>query len=269
MKIYCNNKLLDKEAIAEIFEPGFLFGWGVFETLRAYNGQVPFLNLHIARLNDGLNALGIEEVKTDFAGQIVALLKANQLDDAYIRITAYKKRESTGVLIYADKFGYYPKETYAKGFTAIISPYKRNTQNPFSQVKSLSNLENRLSWYEAQKQKKDEALVLNEKDFLTGGSRSNLFIVKNGEVITPALAKGAFYGITRKIVINELKKSRIRVTEKEITLEDLFSCDEAFLTSALLEVMPLVECGNTKVGNGEAGSITLKTLSQYRNLCVI
>jgi len=264
MKIYCNNNLIDRESIAEIFEPGFLFGWGVFETLRAYKGEVPFLDLHVARLKDGLNAIGIEEVKIDFAKQIDALLKANKLEDAYIRITAYKKRESTGVLIYVDKFGYYQQETYEKGFTAIVSPYKKNSQNPFSQIKSLSYLENRLSWYEAQKQKKDEALILNEKDNLVGGSRSNLFIVKKGEVIIPSLAKGAFYGITRKVIINELKNSRIKVLEKEITVEDLTSCDEAFLTSALLEVMPLVECGGQAISSGKPGKMTKEILSQYR-----
>ncbi|MFA5272109.1 MAG: aminotransferase class IV [Candidatus Omnitrophota bacterium] len=266
MKIYCNDNLVDKESIAEIFEPGFLFGWGVFEVLRAYNAGVPFLDLHVARLNDGLNALGIEELKIDFSKQIAALLKANKLKDAYIRITAYKKRESTGVLVYADKFGYYQQDAYEKGFTAIISPYKKNSQNQFSQIKSLSYLENRLSWYEAQKQKKDEALILNEKDNLVGGARSNLFIVRNQEIITPSLSKGAFYGITRKIIINELKKSRIKLTEKEITIEDFLSCDEAFLTSALLEVMPLVECGNSVIGNGKPGEITLKVLKQYRSI---
>lgn len=266
MKVYCNSKLVEKETLEEVFEPGFLFGWGVFETLRAYKGKVPFLDLHVARLNDGLNTIGIEELKIDFVKQIDALLKANKLEDAYIRITAYKKRESTGVLIYVDKFGYYQQDVYEKGFIAIISPYKKNTKNPFSQVKSISNLENRLSWFEAQKQKKDEALILNEKDNLSGGSRSNLFIVKNGEIITPTLAKGAFYGITRKVVINELKNSRIKVLEKEITIEDLFSADEAFLTSALLEVMPLVECGNGAIGNGKPGEITLRILKQYRSI---
>jgi branched-subunit amino acid aminotransferase/4-amino-4-deoxychorismate lyase len=269
MKVFCNSKLVEKENLEEVFEPGFLFGWGVFETLRAYKGEIPFLDLHAARLNDGLNTIGIEEVRIDFDKKIKELLRANKLEDAYIRITAYKKRESTGVLIYADKFGYYQEEAYEKGFTAIISPYKRNTGNPFCQVKSISNLENRLSWYEAQKQKKDEALILNEKDFLIGGSRSNLFIVKDGGVTTPSLAKGAFYGITRKAVINELKNSKINVLEKEITIEDLLSCEEAFLTSSLLEVMPLVECDQTKIGQGIPGELTLKILAQYRKLCEI
>lgn len=266
MKIYCNNNLIDKESCPEIFEPGFLFGWGAFETLRSYQGKIPFLNLHIARLNDTLNALGIEEIEIDFKGKIEELLKINNLEDAYIRITAYKKRTSTGILIYVDEFGYYQPQTYEKGFTAILSPYKKNSQDNFLQIKSLSYLENRLSWFEAQKQKKDEALVLNEKDFLIGGSRSNLFIVKNKEVLTPPLNKGAFYGITRKVLINELKESKIEVLEKEITVKDLLSADEAFLTSSLLEVMPLVEYDGKNIAGGKPGKMTNSFLSDYRKL---
>ena len=267
MKIFCNSKLIEKESLEEIFEPGFLFGWGAYETLRAYSGKVPFLDLHVARLNDALNALGIEEPKIDFKTRINELLKVNKLEDAYIRITAYKKRASTGVLIYADKFGYYPQSAYEKGFTAVISPYKRNIKNNFYTIKSLSYLENRLSWFEAQKQKKDEALVLNEDGFLSGGSRSNLFIIKNQEAITPSIESGAFDGITRKIVISELKKMDINVKEDKISIEDLFSCaSEAFLTSALLEAMPLVECDNKAISNGKPGDITIRILKQYKNL---
>ncbi len=265
MKVYCNGNIIEKERLAKIFEPGFLFGWGVFETLRAYKTRVPFLKEHIGRLNDGLNALGIEEAKIDFKTNIDELLKVNNLEDAYIRITAYKKRESTGIIIYVDKFGYYGQSAYEKGFKAVISPYKRNSQNHFAQIKSLSYLENRMSWYEAQKRNKDEALVLNEKEQLTGGSRSNLFIVKGKEVITPPLAQGAFYGITRKIIISGLKDRQIKISEKEIKLEDLYSCDEAFLTSALLEVMPLVECDNRAIGEGVPGEMSLEILSQYRS----
>jgi branched-subunit amino acid aminotransferase/4-amino-4-deoxychorismate lyase len=268
MKVFSSGKIIEKENLEEIFEPGFLFGWGVFETFRAYGGKIPFLKEHVGRLNDGLNALGIEEVKLDFKTKIEELLKANSLDDAYIRITAYKKRETTGVIIYVDKFGYYPKEAYEKGFSAIISPYKRNSENCFAQIKSLSYLENRMSWYEAQKRNKDEAIVLNEKGIITGGSRSNLFIVKDKEVFTPALASAAFYGITRRAVMNSLKNSQTKVREKDITLEDLYTCDEAFLTSALLEVMPLVECEAKVIGKGTVGATTLAIMAQYRSTLV-
>jgi branched-subunit amino acid aminotransferase/4-amino-4-deoxychorismate lyase len=228
---------------------------------------VPFLDLHTTRLNDSLNILGIKEVKIDFAKEIKQLLSLNNLENAYIRITAYKKRESTGTIIYVDKFGYYPQSAYEKGFSAVISPYRRNLYNSFYNLKSLSYLENRLSWFEAQKVNKDEALIINEDGFLVGGSRSNLFIVKDANVLTPSLESGAFDGITRKIVIGELKKIKIKVEEKEISLEDLFSCaNEAFLTSSLLEIMPLVECDGKALGNGKPGKIAHKLLEQYRSI---
>lgn len=267
MKIFCNSKFIEKENLEEIFEPGFLFGWGVYETLRAYKGKVPFLSLHIDRLNKNLELLGIGKVDLDFTGKIKQLLYENKLEDAYIRITAYKKRESTGLIIYIDKFGYYPKETYEKGFSAIISPYRRDTKSPFSQIKSLSYLENRMSWSKAQKVNKDEALLFNQEDYLIGGSRSNLFLVKGKEIITPSIKSGAFAGITRQLLINELMDLRVKIKEKELTLEDLYDANEAFLSSSLLEVMPLVECGSKKIGDGKPGSITAEVLSQYRELC--
>ncbi|MDD4182322.1 MAG: aminotransferase class IV [Candidatus Omnitrophica bacterium] len=267
MKIFCNSKLIEKETIEEVFEPGFLFGWGVFETMRAYRAKLPFLSLHIDRLNKNLEILGIDKINLDFTDKIKQLLCENKLEDAYIRITAYKKRNSTGIIIYTDKFGYYPDETYDKGFSAIISPYRRDTKSPFSQIKSLSYLENRMSWFHAQKANKDEALLLNQEDYLIGGSRSNLFLVKGKEIITPSVKSGAFAGITRQLLINELMDLRLKIKEKELTLEDLYDSNEAFLTSSLLEVMPLVECGSKKIADGKPGSITAKVLAQYRELC--
>ncbi|MFA5008393.1 MAG: aminotransferase class IV [Candidatus Omnitrophota bacterium] len=266
MKVFCNSKFVEKETLEEIFEPGFLFGWGAYETFRAYKGNIPFLSLHTDRLNKNLEIIGIGKIDLDFTGKIKQLLRENKLEDAYIRITAYKKRNSTGLLIYADKFGYYPPETYTKGFSAVISPHRRDTKSPFSQIKSLSYLENRMSWFEAQKVNKDEALLLNRQDYLIGGARSNLFLVKGKEVVTPSIKSGAFAGITRQLLINELMHLRARIKEKELTLEDLYDADEAFLTSSLLEVMPLVECGSKKIGDGNPGNTTMEILASYREL---
>jgi len=266
MKIFCNTTFVEKESLAELFEPGFLFGWGAFETLRAYHGKIPFLALHIRRLNDSLTVLGIDAVALDFEGVLKELLKVNALEEAYIRITAYKKRNSTGVLIYTDTFGYYPQSVYAKGFTAIVSPYRKATQSPFAQIKSLSFLEHRMSWHEAQKAGRDEALVLSQQNHLIGGSRSNLFLVKGKQIFTASDKSGAFAGITKHVLIRDASSLRLKVRQADITLEDLYDSDEAFLTSALLEVMPLVECGSKKIGIGAPGKITSKLLAHYREL---
>jgi len=266
MKIYCNGDVIEKDALAEIFEPGFLFGWGVFEPLRTYGNNIPFLSEHIERLNNSLELLGLEKINIDWKKTIRDLLDQNNLEDGYVRLTAYKKRKGIGLLIYVDKFGYYPNEVYGKGFSAIISPYRRCGKNICSQVKSLSYLANRISWLKAQQAKKSEALVLNPKGTLAGGSRSNLFIVKESRVVTPTIDCGAFSGITRGIVIKILKDLDIKIKEDKLSLDDLSSANEAFITSSLMEVMPLVECEGKSIGDGKPGEITLKVLSEYRKI---
>ena len=266
MKIYCNKELKEKDTLEEVFEPGFLFGWGVFETMRAYQGNIAFLDDHAKRLNRGLDLLGIEKVDLNWDETIKNLFKENGLEDAYIRITAYKKRKETGVLIYTDVFGYYTKETYEKGFTAITSSHKRNQDDVCSKVKSISYLNNRLSWFEAQKKKKSEALVLNYQGNVVGGSRSNMFLINNGTAFTPSVKSGAFDGITRKKTIEILDKLGIEVKEKDITTDDILSCEEAFLTSSLLEIMPLVEVDDKKIKDGLPGKITKQIHAQYKEL---
>lgn len=266
MKIYDNGKVVDKESLGDVFEPGFLFGWGIFEVLRAYKGKIPFLNLHIKRLDKSLALLEIGKVDLDWKSAICNLLKDNGLDDAYIRITVYKKRQGVGVLIYVDKFEYYKEDTYKKGFKAIISSYRRCSKNICSQAKTLSYLPNRFAWHQAQKKKKAEALILNPNGSLAGGSRSSLFLVKDNKAITPSIEDGAFCGITREIVIDILKKLNIEIKEEVISVEDLFSCSEAFITSSLMEVMPLVECDDKLFDKGMPGEVTLKVLSEYRKL---
>lgn len=266
MKVYANGSVVDKDRVSEVFEPGFLFGWGVFEVLRAYGREVPHLDLHMERLNKSLQLLGIEAPDTDFGKEIESLIETNNVDDAYIRITVYKKRKGSGVLIYADKFGYYPPEMYEKGFRAVISPYSRNSHGIFSRVKSLSYLENRMSWYQAQKAGCDEAVVLSLEGFLAGGARSNLFFVKGGEAFTPSLQDGAFDGVTRKIVIKILAGMGVKLHQEKIAVEQLFSCDEAFLTSSLLEVMPLVECEGKALGKSCPGKLALEVGRKYKQI---
>lgn len=264
MKIYCNGELIAKEEIKEVFEPGFLFGWGVFEPLRAYKGNIPFLSEHLNRLNRSLDLLNIDKIDLEWEKIIKDLFKKNNLEDAYLRITVYKKRNGAGCLIYADKFGYYNQETYEKGFRAIVSAQKRSVDSISSKVKSISYLDNRISWLGAQQANNDEALVLNSDGFLAGGSRSNLFLVKDKIVFTPSLKDGAFDGITKEVVKGIAKRLDLSIEEKRLKIEDLFNSDEAFITSALMEVMPLIECEDRKIGKGIPGELTLKILSEYR-----
>jgi len=266
MKVYSNGDLVQREDLKEIFEPGYLFGWGVFEPIRVYGDNISFLDEHIKRLNDGLGLLGLEKASVDFEEEIWKVINANDVEDAYLRLTAYKKRQSTGLLIYADSFGYYTDEVYEKGFTCVVSPHRRNPEDLSSKVKSLSYLQNRVSWLEAQKRKKSEALMLNLNNKVCGGSRSNLFIINDNQLITPPLKSGAFSGITREKVLELAKDLNIEIVERAIENSEINLSSEAFITSALMEVMPLVEFEDKPIGNGKPGSLTNQLLSEYRTL---
>ncbi|MFH1504927.1 MAG: aminotransferase class IV [Candidatus Omnitrophota bacterium] len=256
MKIYLNDKLVEKEGVEEIFEPGFLFGWGVFETLRAYKGRVLFLGEHLGRLRQGLGFLELDYPEIDFKKIIDNLLVENNLSNAYVRITVYKKRKSIGVSIYADEFNYYKEDTYQKGFTVVFSPFIRYSQDPFLKIKSISYVKSRLAWHFAQKQGKDEAIFLNEQGFIQEGSRSSVFFVKDNVVFTPCLECGLLEGVTRNKIIDICKKENIKIVEGEFKKEDFLSADESFITSSLMEVMPI----------GSTGALTKKIHSHYKNL---
>lgn len=264
MKIYFNGRFTEKDTVNAIFEPGFLFGWGAFEALRTYSKKIPFLPEHVQRLNNSLDLLGINKIDVDFRKIIEEALIKNNLDNAYVRITVYKKRSGVGIIVYTARSGYYPESIYKKGFSAVVSQNRIDTASLSFKIKSLSYLEKRLCWHKAQEAKKDESLILNLDGVLTGGSRSNLFLIKNNQAFVPSSECGVFDGITKKIVNRILKDIDIEIIEKKLTLDDLCMADEVFLTSALLEVMPLVEVQGRKISIGKPGEITLKTLLLYR-----
>ena len=266
MKVYLNGNILDTNSIGDILEPGFLFGWGVFETLRVYNSKPAFLKEHIQRLKDGCNKIALLCPRISFQNQIRILLKENKLSNAYCRITVFKKRTSAGVVIYVATFTYYNEDEYKKGFKAIISSFVRNSKYPLVGVKSISYLENRLAWKMAQDKGRDEAIFLNENGILTEGSRTNVFFIKNNIVYTPSLSCGMLNGITRQKVISIIKRKRFILRKGKFKLKDLLSCDEAFLTSSLMEVMPLVEVNGKAIKSGKPGPITRQIRMWYKKL---
>lgn len=268
MKVYLNEEIVDKENLNEVFEPGFLFGWGAFETLRVYGEKIPFLDMHLERLKKGLNFLELEYPQVNFKEVIDNLLSENKLEDAHVRITVFKKRKSPGVIVYAAEFDYYKEDSYQRGAKAIFSSFRRYSQDPFLRAKSISYAKSRVSWFNAQKQGKDEAIFLNEKGFIQEGSRSNVFFIKNKDVFTPSIECGVLDGVTRRVAIDICRREGIKVIEGEFSKEDLLPCDEAFLTSSLMEVMPLVECEGKILGGGRPGKITLEILAFYRNICI-
>jgi branched-chain amino acid aminotransferase len=264
MKVYVNGEFKEKDGFNEVFEPGFLFGWGVFEPLRVYDGKAAFLDEHVSRLNNSCRLLSLDIPKTDWHSEINKLLKENNLTSAYVRLTVYKKRKDTGVLIYMDDFRYYVPAAYDNGFTSIISATRRNENDIACKVKTISYLNNRLAWHEAQGKGKDEALMLNLKGNFTGGSRSNLFLMNNGNLITPTLEDGALCGITRQIVLELASSAGLKVEQRPINEGELYDAQEAFVTSSLLEVMSLVSCNDRFIGTGKPGEITMQLHKKYK-----
>jgi len=264
MNIYLNGNYRQKEEVKELLEPGFLFGWGVFETLRVYNKTPAFLTDHLNRLKKGAEYIGLAYPAIDYAGVVKALLQKNKLNDAYLRISLFKQRDQTGVLIYVDTFTYYPEEDYKKGYTIVVAPYRRHPQSLYSKVKSISYLESRLAWFYAQQQKKDEAVFLSTEELVQEGSRSNIFMVKDNTVRTPSLMCGILDGITRRQTLNIIQDLGLTCAEGAFPVQEFIAADEVFITSSLMEIMPVREVENQPIGQGSAGPVTLRILKEYR-----
>lgn len=263
MDVYFNGKIVKESEMEDILEPGFLFGWGAFETLRVYNKKTAFLDEHLKRLKEGLYFLGLEYPAVDFNKEISFLLNKNKLADAYLRITVFKKRKSVGVIIYVSEFNYYKDEDYKKGFKVIFSPFVRYSRDEFLKVKSISYVNSRVSWFLAQKKEKDEAVFLNERGFIQEGSRSNIFFVKKGVIFTPSLECGLLAGVTRKAIIDICRQIGIKIKEGKFKREELLSSDEIFLTSSLMEVMPVCEIEGNSLDVSKF-TLTFKILKKYR-----
>ena len=266
MKVYLNGSIQQSKTAGDILESGLLFGWGVFETLRIYQGKPAFLQDHIKRLKKSCQKIFLQLPKVDFGNKIKALLKANRLSDAYCRITIFKKRLRTGVLITVTPFFQYNKDNYKKGFKAMVVPFVKSSKNLLTDIKSTSYLENMIARKIAENRGNQEAIFLNESGFLAEGSRSNLFFIKGESAYTPSLECGILNGITRQKVIEIIKSQKLRLRIGKFKLGELLSCDEAFLTSSLMEIMPLVEVNKKPIQNREPGMITYSIHKTYRDL---
>ena len=275
--VYLNGSLIpSSEASISALDYGFLYGYGLFETMRAYEGQVFRLDNHLTRLARSAEVLGLPIGTLDLKKAVMDTIQANQLGDARIRIAisigegGMVPDPSTcnrpTVLILAGHYQPYPEEVYQKGFRAIVSSIHRNSGSPLSRLKSANYLESLLARQEARAAGVNEALCLNEKGVLAEASMSNIFLVTNGILRTPGQESGILPGITRETILELAPPLGINTLECDIRLDELSHAEEAFLTNSLIEVMPLTEIEGKPVGSGRPGSITKKLLTAYREL---
>jgi len=276
--VYLNGSLMPlSQARLSPLDYGFLYGYGLFETMRAYSGRIFHLEKHLARLSRSAKLLGIDlESIPDLEKALYNTLQANNLSHARIRLTLSGGEGEPlpdlvirvpTVLIVARSYTPYPRQVYKQGFKAIVSRIRRNTQSPASAMKSLNYLDNLLARQEAKLAGADEAILLNEQGFLAEGSMSNIFLVSGNALLTPSEDSGILPGITRGVVLEELAPSLgMKKIERKIALKELLQADEAFFTNSLIEIMPLTQVGGQNIGSGRAGAVTQRLIAAYKEL---
>ncbi len=275
--VYLNGSLMPRsQARISALDYGFLYGFGLFETMRAYGGQVFLLDRHLSRLARSAEILGLPIGVSDLEEAVMATIQANQLSETRIRISISigeggmapdpSTCQKPTVLVLAGHYQPYPEQVYQKGFRAVVSSIRRNSQSPLSRLKSANYLENILAKEEARKAGVDEALCLNEKGLLAEASMSNVFLVTNGTLRTPGQESGILPGITREVVLELASQLGINTLEHDIRLDELFHAQEAFLTNSLIEVMPLAEIDGKPVGSGRPGPLTKRLMVAYKKL---
>lgn len=280
MKIYIDGKFLDENnATVSVFDHGLLYGDGVFEGIRAYNGRVFKLKEHIDRLFFSAKAilLTIPMTHAQVIEAVLETCRQNEIRDGYIRLVVTRgvgglglnpnRCKAPSIIVIADKIQLYPKEFYERGLDIITVPTVRNLHSALNPaIKSLNYLNNILAKIEANNAGCEEAIMLNAEGYVAECTGDNLFMVRGQHLITPPLYAGALYGITRGVVMDLARQDGMTVSETNLTRYDLFNADECFLTGTGAEIIPVVKIDGRVIGSGRPGPATRKLEQSYRRL---
>lgn len=277
--IYFNGKFVPKhEARTSVYDHGFLYGDGVFEGIRAYNGRVFRLEAHVDRMYDSAKAidLKIPLSKKEMIGAIIETLKKNNLNDAYIRPIVTRgdgdlgldprKCKTPNVIIITESWGAMYGDLYDKGLTAITVGVRRNAPEALPpNIKSMNYLNNILAKIEANVKGGDEAIMFDVNGNISEGSGDNIFVVKNNKILTPP-ALNNLRGITRASAIELAEKNSIKVAETNIGLFDIYTADEVFVTGTAAEIAPVTKIDGRMIGDGVPGPVTKKLMAAFKEL---
>jgi branched-chain amino acid aminotransferase len=277
--IYFNGKFVPKqEARTSVYDHGFLYGDGVFEGIRAYNGRVFRLDGHLDRMYDSAKAIDLKVPlsKEEMKKAIIATLKKNGLKDAYIRPIVTRGDGDLGldprkcpvpnVFIITQEWGAMYGDLYEKGLTAVTVGIRRNAPEALPpNIKSLNYLNNILAKIEANVKGGDEAIMIDVHGNVSEGSGDNIFVVKNGKILTPPTLNN-LRGITRAAAIELAIKDRIPVTETNMGLFDIYTADEVFVTGTAAEIAPVTKVDGRIIGDGKPGRITRKLMEEFKEL---
>lgn len=287
MKIYLNGKFVERaKAVVSVFDHGLLYGDGVFEGIRSYDGLIFKLREHIDRLFESAHTimLRIPMSKPELIDVVKTSLRVNKLRDAYIRLVVTRGEGDLGldprkclrptVFTIADKIELYPKTLYERGLALITVATQRNVPEALNpQIKSLNYLNNILAKIEAVNAGFEEAIMLSHSGYVTECTGENIFLVsatgrggKGRYLITPPPYIGVLRGITRQTVMDLAAHQRLDVREDLVTRHDLFNADEVFLTGTAAEIVPVVKIDGRVIGKGSPGPITKKLQAGFRQL---
>src|SRR6059058_4383447 len=269
----------EEDAKVSVFDHGLLYGDGIFEGIRFYNGRVFRLEEHLERLWDSARSLCLEIPMTrqEMTEALIETIRQNHLHDGYIRLVVTRGVGNLGlnpeqcknpsVIIIAATIALYHEEFYRKGLNIVTVATRRS--NPASlnpAVKSLNYLNNVMARIEANLAGADEALMLNDQGNVSECTADNVFIIKHGHIFTPPISAGALRGITRSVIFDIAAELELKIAETDVTRHDVFVADECFLTGTAAEVIPVVKADGRTIGSGKPGPITTKMISRFREM---
>src|SRR4051812_3936240 len=279
-KIYIDGKFYSEaDAKVSVFDHGLLYGDGIFEGIRFYNGRVFRLEQHLGRLWNSARSICLEIPmrRQEMTEALLETIRQNHLRDGYIRLVVTRGVGNLGlnpeqcknpsVIIIVATIALYHEDFYRKGLSIVTVATRRS--NPASlnpAVKSLNYLNNVMARIEANLANADEALMLNDAGNVAECTADNVFLIKKGQIFTPPISAGALRGITRSVAMEAAEELGIKVTETNITRHDVFVADECFLTGTAAEVIPVIKADGRPIGTGKPGPLTGKIIARFREL---
>jgi branched-chain amino acid aminotransferase len=280
LQIYISGAFVSKEdAKVSVYDHGLLYGDGVFEGIRAYNGKVFRLKEHVDRLYNSSRAIMLEIPiePAQMAADIEKTVAVNGFKDCYIRVVVtrgagalgldIRKTSNPQIIIIADSIQLYPEELYERGMEIVSVSTIRNHPNALNpRIKSLNYLNNILAKIEGQLAGCPEALMVNHKGEIAECTGDNIFLVRDGRVMTPSIDSGILEGITRNAVLELSRQAGYPTEECSLTRHDVYIADEVFLTGTAAELIAVVKVDARPIGSGKPGPITKDLLARFKAL---